>query len=146
LGSYQTTRGEQTTIDGQNVLNYTEFNFVGTQLTTPLDISEMTHFSVDIMMLELPTDIDLLLTFRNENSNTFQQNRIGQSYQLDSRAPVVFKDTDFKAGVWETIKIPIRPTSETSLNKTGVNLIVIENIKSSKVKTIYVDNMYFYKE
>jgi hypothetical protein len=50
----------------------------------------MTHFSVDIMMLELPTDIDLLLTFRNENS-TFQQNRIGQSYQLDSRAPVVLK-------------------------------------------------------
>jgi hypothetical protein len=36
---YQTTRGQQTTIDGQNVLNYTEFNFVGTQLTTPLDIS-----------------------------------------------------------------------------------------------------------
>jgi hypothetical protein len=42
--------------------------------------------------------------------------------------------------VWETIKI--RPTSETSLNKTGVNLIVIENIKSSKVKTIYVDNIF----
>jgi hypothetical protein len=71
LGSYQTTRGEQTTIDGQNVL-YTEFNFVGTAYNS-LDISEMTHFSVDIMMLELPTDIDLLLTFRNENSNTFQQ-------------------------------------------------------------------------
>jgi hypothetical protein len=106
----------------------------------------MTHFSVDIMMLELPTDIDLLLTFRNENSNTFQQNRIGQSYQLDSRAQSFLKIPTFKAGVWETIKIPIRPTSETSLNKTGVNLIVIENIKSSKVKTIYVDNMYFYKE
>ena len=145
---YQTTRGEQTTIDGQNVLNYTEFNFVGTQLTTPIDISGMTHFSVDIMMLELPTDIDLLLTFKNENSTatTFQQNRIGQSYQLDPRAPVVYKDTDFKAGVWSTIKIPIRPTSQTSLDKTGVNLIIIENIKSSKVKTIYVDNMYFYKE
>lgn len=145
---YQTTKGEQTNIDGQNVLNYTEFNFVGTQLTTPLDISQMTHFSVDIMMLELPTDIDLLLTFKNENSNatTFQQNRIGQSYQLDPRAPVVFNDTDFKAGVWETIKIPIRPTLETSLDKTGVNLIIIENIKSSNVKTIYLDNMYFYSE
>lgn len=145
---YQTTRGEQTTIDGQNVLNYTEFNFVGTQLTTPLNISEMTHFSVDIMMLELPTDIDLLLTFKNENSaaTTFQQNRIGQSYQLDPRAPVVYPSADFKAGVWSTIKIPIRPTLETSLDKTGVNLIIIENIKSSKVKTIYVDNMYFYKE
>lgn len=145
---YQTTKGEQTTIDGQNVINYTEFNFVGTQLTTPLDISEMTHFSIDILMLELPTDIDLLLTFKNENSTatTFQQNRIGQSYQLDTRAPVVHKDTDFEAGVWETIKIPIRPTSETSLDKTGVNLIIIENIKSSNVKTIYVDNMYFYRE
>jgi hypothetical protein len=144
---YQTTKGEQTIIDGQNVLNYTELNFVGTQLTTPLDISQMTYFSIDIMMLELPTDIDLLLTFKNENSSatTFQQNRIGQSYQLDTRAPVVYKDTDFRAGVWSTIKIPIRPTSETSLDKTGVNLIIIENIKSSNVKTIYVDNMYFYK-
>lgn len=145
---YQTTKGEQTIINGQNVLNYTDFNFVGTQLTTPLNISEMTHFSVDIMMLELPTDIDLLLTFKNENATatTFQQNRIGQSYQLDPRAPVVYPSANFRAGVWSTIKIPIRPTSETSLDKTGVNLIIIENIKSSNVKTIYVDNMYFYKE
>jgi hypothetical protein len=104
----------------------------------------MTHFSVDIMMLELPTDIDLLLTFRNENSNTFQQNRIGQSYQLDSRAPVVLKIPTSKLGVGN-YKNPIRPTSETSLNKTGVNLIVIENIKSSKVKTIYVDIYVFLK-
>lgn len=144
---YQTTLGGKIGVDGQNVINYTDFNFVGTQLTTPIDISGMTHFSVDIMMLELPTDIDLLLTFKNENSaaTTFQQNRIGQSYQLDPRAPVVFSDSDFVAGVWATIKIPIRPTSETSLDKTGVNLIIIENIKSSNVKTIYVDNMYFYK-
>ena len=145
---YQTTLGGQIGVDGQNVINYTDFNFVGTQLTTPLDISGMTHFSVDILLLELPTDIDLLLTFKNENSaaTTFQQNRIGQSYQLDPRAPVVFSDADFVAGVWATIKIPIRPTSETSLDKTGVNLIIIENIKSSNVKTLYMDNMYFYKE
>jgi hypothetical protein len=84
-------------------------------------------------------------SFKNENSNTFQQNRIGQSYQLDSRAPVVLKIPISKLECGN-YKIPIRPTSETSLNKTGVNLIVIENIKSSKVKTIYVDNMYFYKE
>lgn len=145
---FQTTLGGQVVVDGQNVINYTEFNFVGTQLTSPLNITEMTHFSVDIMMLELPTDIDLLLTFRNENStsNTFQQNRIGQNYQLDARAPVVFPSSNFQAGVWATIKIPIRPTSETSLDKTGVNLIIIENIKSSNVKTLYMDNMYFYKE
>jgi len=145
---YQTTKGEQTTVGSQNVLNYTDFNFVGTQLTTPLDISQMTHFSIDLLLLELPTDIDLLLTFKNENSaaTTFQQNRIGQSYQLDARAPVVAKNTDFQAGVWLTIKVPIRPSSETSLDKTGVNLIIIENIKSSNVKAIYVDNMYFYKE
>jgi hypothetical protein len=145
---YQTTQGEQTNINGHNVINYTEFNFVGTQLTTPLDISEMTHFSVDVLMQELPTDIDLLLTLKNENdaATTFQQNRIGQSYQLDPRAPVVHSDSDFEAGVWETIKIPIRPSSETSLDKTGVNLIIIENIKSSNVNTLYLDNMYFYKE
>ena len=145
---YQTTTGGASTIKGQNVINYADFNFVGTQLTTPLNISGMTHFSVDIMMLELPTDIDLLLTFKNENSTatTFQQNRIGQSYQLSASAPVVYPSANFQAGVWSTIKIPIRPTSETSLDKTGVNLIIIENIKSSNVKTLYMDNMYLYKE
>ena len=146
---YQTTEGGLTVINSQNVLNYTKFNFVGTGLKNPIDISEMTHFSVDILMLELPTDIDLLLTFKNESTrpNTFQQNRIGQSYQLDARAPVVFKDTEFKAGVWATIKVPIRPKSDiANLDKTGVSVIIIENIKSSKVKTLYLDNMYFYKE
>jgi hypothetical protein len=51
----------------------------------------MTHFSVDIMMLELPTDIDLFSHLGMKILTTFQQNRIGQSYQLDSRAPVVLK-------------------------------------------------------
>ena len=146
---YQTTEGGLTVISSQNVLNYTNFNFVGTSLKNPIDISEMTHFSVDILLLELPTDIDLLLTFKNESTkpNTFQQNRIGQSYQLDARAPVVFKDTEFRAGVWATIKVPIRPRSDiANLDKTGVSVIIIENIKSSKVKTLYMDNMYFYKE
>lgn len=146
---YQTTEGGLTVISSKNVLNYTKFNFVGTGLKNPIDISEMTHFSVDILMLELPTDIDLLLTFKNESTkpNTFQQNRIGQSYQLDARAPVVFKDTEFRAGVWATIKVPIRPKSDiANLDKTGVSVIIIENIKSSKVETLYMDNMYFYKE
>jgi hypothetical protein len=96
LGSYQTTRGEQTTIDGQNVLNYTEFNFVGTQLTTPLDISEMTHFSVDIMMLEL-----LILTFFSHLgmkililSKKPYWSKLSIRFKSSSR----FKDTDFKAG------------------------------------------------
>lgn len=146
---YQKTEGGLTVINRQNVLNYTEFNFVGTGLKNPIDISEMTHFSVDILMFELPADIDLLLTFKNESTspNTFQQNRIGQSYQLDARAPVVFKDTEFRVGVWATIKVPIRPKSDiANLDKTGVSVIIIENIKSSKVKTLYMDNMYFYKE
>jgi hypothetical protein len=49
----------------------------------------MTHFSVDIMMLELPTDIDLLLTFRNENS--FSAKPYWSKLSIDSRAPVVLK-------------------------------------------------------
>jgi hypothetical protein len=145
----QKTEGGLTVISSQNVLKYTNLNYVGTGPKNPIDISEMTHFSVDILMLELPTDIDLLLTFKNESTkpNTFQQNRIGQDYQLDARAPVVFPDTGFQAGVWATIKVPIRPKSDiANLDKTGVSVIIIENIKSSKVKTLYIDNMYFYKE
>lgn len=151
---YQTTLGGETIIDGQNVLNYTEFNFVGTQLTTPLDISDMTHLSIDILMPEvLPTNIDMLLTIKNENTaaTTFQQQRIGgQTYQWDTRTGDI-NDTQTNAtfapgGAWKTIKIPIRPTTETSLDKTGVNLIIIENIKSSNVTNLHIDNLYFFKQ
>ena len=150
---YQTTLGGETIIDGQNVLNYTEFNFVGTQLTTPLDISDMTHLSIDILMPEvLPTNIDMLLTIKNENTaaTTFQQQRIGgQTYQWDTRTGDI-NDTQTNAtfapgGAWKTIKIPIRPTTETSLDKTGVNLIIIENIKSSNVTNFHIDNLYFFR-
>ena len=151
---YQTTLGGETTIDGQSVLNYTNFNFVGTQLTTPIDISEMTHLSIDILMPEvLPTDIDMLVQLKSENTdpNTFQQQRIGgQTYAWDPRTGDV-NDTESNAtfetgGVWKTIKIPIRPTSETGLDKTTVNLIIIENIKNSNVTEFHIDNLYFYKE
>ena len=147
---YQTTLGGEIIINGQNVLKYTDFNFVGTQLSSPLDISEMTHFSVDILMpVVLPTDIDMLVVLKTES--TLQQQRIGgQTYQWsdqtgdinNTEANGTFED----GGVWKTFKIPIRPTSETGLDKTAVNIIIIERIKSSNVTDLHVDNMYFFKE
>jgi len=151
---YQTTEGGEVVINGQNVIHYTNFNFVGTKLVTPLDISEMTHFSIDILMpVELPTDIDMLVVLKNENTEqtTLQQQRIGgQTYQWSDQTGDI-NNTESNAtfevgGVWKTIKIPLRPTSETGLDKTGVNIIIIENIKSSNVTEIHVDNMYFFKE
>ena len=151
---YQTTLGGEIIINGQNVIKFTDFNFVGTKLITPLDISEMTHFSIDILMpVILPTDIDMLIVLKNENSaeTTLQQQRIGgQTYQWSNQTGDI-TDTDANAtfevgGVWKTIKIPLRPTSETGLDKTGVNLIIIERIKSSNVTDLHIDNMYFFKE
>jgi len=151
---YQTTLGGEIVINGENVIKYSEFNFVGTKLTTPLDISEMTHLSIDILMpVVLPTDIDMLIVLKNENpaETTLQQQRIGgQTYQWSDQTGDI-NDTDANAtfevgGVWKTIKIPLRPTSETGLDKTGVNLIIIERIKSSNVTDLHIDNMYFFKE
>ena len=95
----------------------------------------------------------MLITLKNENATetTFQQQRIGgQTYAWDPRTGDV-NDTESNAtfetgGVWKTIKIPIRPTSETGLDKTTVNLIIIENIKNSNVTKFNNDNLYFYKE
>ena len=151
---YQTTEGGEIVINGQNVIHYTNFNFVATKLVTPLDISEMTHFSIDILMpVDLPTDIDMLVVLKNENTEqtTLQQQRIGgQTYQWSDQTGDI-NDTESNAtfeigGVWKTIKIPLRPTSETGLDKTGVNIIIIENIKSSNVTDFHIDNMYFFKE
>ena len=151
---YQSTEGGEVVINGQNVIHYTNFNFVGTKLVTPLDISEMTHFSIDILMpVDLPTDIDMLIVLKNENpaAITLQQQRIGGQTDQWSDQTGDINDTDANAtfeegGVWKTIKIPLRPTSETGLDKTGVNLIIIERIKSSNVTDFHIDNMYFFKE
>jgi hypothetical protein len=145
---YQTTLGGESEVDGQNILNYTNFNFVGTQLTTPINITEMTHYSIDLLMLELPADLrelDLLVTLAAVDG-TSQQNRFGTNYQVDPQAPIIYPASSFVAEEWKTLKIPIRPTSETSLNKELINIIIIENIKSSQIKTFFMDNMYFYKE
>jgi hypothetical protein len=147
---YQTTLGGEIVINGENVLKYTDFNFVGTQLSSPLDISEMTHFSVDILMpVVLPTDIDMLVVLKTET--TLQQQRIGgQTYQWSDQTGDInnteANGTFEEGGVWKTFKIPIRPTSETGLDKTAVNIIIIERIKSSNVTNLHVDNMYFFKE
>jgi len=147
---YQTTLGGEIVINGENVLKYTDFNFVGTQLSSPLDISEMTHFSVDILMpVVLPTDIDMLVVLKTES--TLQQQRIGgQTYQWSDQTGDInnteANGTFEEGGVWKTFKIPIRPTSETGLDKTAVNIIIIERIKSSNVTDLHVDNMYFFKE
>ena len=151
---YQTTLGGEIDINGQNVLHYTDFNFVGIKITTPLDITEMTHLSVDILMpAVLPTDIDMLIVLKNENtdSTTLQQQRIGgQTYQWSDQTGDI-NNTESNAtfetgGEWKTLKIPIRPTSETGLDKTGVNIIIIENIKSSNVTEFHVDNLFFFRE
>jgi hypothetical protein len=101
------------------------------------------------MPVVLPTDIDMLIVLKAESS--LQQQRIGgQTYQWSDQTGDI-NDTEsngtFEAGgVWKTFKIPIRPTSETGLDKTAVNIIIIERIKSSNVTDLHVDNMYFFKE
>jgi hypothetical protein len=94
----------------------------------------------------------MLIVLKNENATetTLQQQRIGgQTYQWSTQTGDI-NDTEsnatFEGGVWKTIKIPIRPTAETGLDKTGVNLIIIERIKSSNVTELHIDNLYFYKE
>jgi hypothetical protein len=148
----QSTLGGETKRGEQNLLYYTEFKYFGIQLKAPLDISKMTHLSVDILMPEvLPTDIDFLITIQNDAADpkTFQQQRIGG--QTDKAwIPITGDINDpaskatFEGGVWKTIKIPIRPG--TSLDKTKVDLIIFASIKDNNMTEFHVDNLYFYKE
>ena len=48
---YQTTLSADFTIDGNDVLNYTNFNFVGIQFTAPtINASDMTHLHLDVFI------------------------------------------------------------------------------------------------
>jgi len=64
---YQTTQSADFTIANDNVLNYTNFNFVGIQFSAPtIDASSMSHLHVD---LYLPNAVAAGSTFKIEVSD-----------------------------------------------------------------------------
>lgn len=135
---FQTTLGGAPPIDisGNQVINYTELNFVGIGTflnVNPIDITQMTHLHVDINVQEA---IDAGDFIRLEILNGVQtSNEISGSRTISG--------DDLTSNAWESFDIPLGEFAGLSA-RDQVGLLFF--ISDATISNIYVDNIYYYKE
>ena len=128
---YQTTLSDDFAINGDNILNYTNFNFVGNQFREPtIDITENSNLHINMLIPgEIPPNLDFLISIINFDGDGVE----------NGRQQVFFNSSDFEADTWSTLEIPI-----TLSNKDGLGLLIYENVNGSTLSNFYLDNIYFY--
>jgi hypothetical protein len=136
---YQTTLGQNDiTINGDNIIKYSELNFVGVQFTQPtIDISSMTNFHVDIQAINDVASSDYVnITLQDIGpDNTFGTGD-------DSAATIRLSSDDLIKGEWVSINVSL--SSLSSLTGKS-NLAQVVFISDATVTDMYVDNIYFSK-
>lgn len=134
---YQTTLSDDFVVQGDNILNYTNFNFVGNKFSNPtVDATEKSNLHLNMFIPDdIPSNLDFLITIVDFGPD--QADGGGD----DTRQQVFFNASDFEANTWATLEMPI-----TMANRDNIGLIIYENINGSPLSNFYLDNIYFYSE
>ena len=129
---YQTTLSADFEVDGDQVLNYTNFNFVGIEFSSPaIDASAMTHLHADIFIPAALTGnaqmrfelVDLVATVSGTFTTTITP---GQSQQ------------------WISLDIPLSNFAGLSAKNNLGQLIFVD--ANEKISNFYADNIYFFSD
>ena len=132
---FQTTLSNDFVVNGNNMINYTNFNFVGNQFSNPtVDATDFPNLHININLPEVPSNLDLLITLKDFGADGVDGGTD------DTTQQVFFNGSDFVAGEWSTLEIPI-----SLANKNNMGQIIYENVNGSSLTELYVDNIYFYR-
>lgn len=134
---FQTTLSADFVINGDNILNYTNFNFVGNQFANPtVDASEMEFLHIDMYIPgELPSFFNFLISVVD-----FGPDGVDGGGD-DTRQQIFLTASDVEANTWMGFDFPI-----TLANRDKLGLLIYENINNATLSNFYLDNIYFYKE
>lgn len=135
---YQTTLSADFSINGDNFLNYTNFNFVGIQFANPtIDLTNKPnlHFNMYIPN-QVPSNFDFLVTIVD-----FGPDRVNGGGDDTRQQLFVRKTPSIVADSWITVEFSLNSLT----TKNNVGLIIFENINFSLLRNFYLDNIYFYK-
>lgn len=137
---YQTTLGQDdVNLNGDAIIKYSELNFVGIEFTNPtIDISEMTHFHVDIQVQSDMASSDFLQVKLQDAGS---DNAIGTSD--DSDHALTYNNTTLVKGSWVSIDVPLSSFSGLT---SRANLAQVVFVSDATITDILVDNIYFYKQ
>lgn len=127
---FQTTLSADFIVNGNRVLNYTNFNFVGIQFSSPtIDATAMTHLHVDIY---LPNTLSANAAFRIE----VVDNGTGGTGAFTTTIPVA------QSRQWVSLDIPFTNFAGLSNRAKLYQIIFVD--ENSTIPSFYVDNVYLY--
>jgi hypothetical protein len=123
-------------VNGNNVLNYTSFNYVGIAFANPtLNATSMTHIHFNMYIPgNVPPNFDFLISIEDWGPN--QVDNGGD----DTRQQIFVRRSQVQPNGWVTIEAPL-----TLANRNNIGLIIMENINGSTLSNFYMDNIYFYR-
>lgn len=142
---FQTTLGgANLNVNGNNIIQYTNLNFVATEFKNPTqNVSQMTHFHVDIQIQEAIVPSDFL---------SIQLGDFGPDGTFgggdDSSGTVKFLGSALVSNQWISLDIPLANFALANKNNMAQIFFISADGTSNNtptISTILVDNMYFYK-
>ncbi|MEN8776816.1 MAG: glycosyl hydrolase family 16 [Polaribacter sp.] len=135
---YQTTESADFSVNDDDFLNYTNFNFVGIQFASPtINLTSLAnlHFNMYIPN-EVPSNFDFLVTVVDFGPDGVNGGTDDTRQQLFVR-----KTPSIVADSWMTFEFSLNGLT----NRNNVGLLIFENINFSSLTNLYLDNIYFYK-
>jgi len=130
---YQTTTSADFKVGDDNVLFYTNFNFVGIQFTSPtIDATSMTHLHMDIW---IPNAVDAA------DKLAVKLVDMGPDGALDGTDPTLVYDIagPLASQSWISVDIPMAGLS----SRSKLAQVILERLGSS-LSGFYLDNLYLY--
>lgn len=133
---YQTTQSSDFTVNGDDVLNYTNFNFVGVQFANPtIDATLMSHFHADIY---IPGTLAAGANFKIRLVDFGSNGAFGGND--DTGHTITYTSPTLVAQNWISLDIPF--TSFTGLTSRAHLAQVI--FEGTNVANFYADNIYLF--
>lgn len=134
---YQTTLSADFTVNGDNVLYYTNFNFVGIEFTSPtIDASSMTHLRADIYF---PNALNPGAQFKFQLVDAGVDGVLGTTD--DSNHTITYTSPVLISQGWISLDIPL--ANFTGLSGRGHLAQLI--FEGTNIPGFYADNIYFHK-
>ena len=133
-----TLGGADININGDNIIRYTNLNFVAIKTVNTLNASAMTHYHLDIQVEDAQIGANDFIRILLLDAGP--DNIIGTAD--DTEGFVEFRSPELVSGKWASLDIPL--ASFSGLNTS--NLALYFFISDATLSNILVDNIYFYKE
>ncbi|GAB4341898.1 MAG: hypothetical protein Kow0037_28880 [Calditrichia bacterium] len=137
---YSTAQLEEVQVAGDDVLKYTELNFVGIEFTSPLvDASNMNRFHMDIWTPE-PTDppVSFKVKLVDFGANGVYGGGDDSEHELTFTANTT---PALASKQWVGIDVPLSAFSGLASTEHLAQMVF-----SGDISTVYVDNVYFYND